>query len=278
MSSYRRTRDYDNQIVPLLRQMSQLEKLTLSLIVDCRNSFIDGNHLVNDILSQMSYLHTFTFNIISEVFLLYQTLLPTPDDIGRALIERGFEVMCYIDCITRGIRIGRCHIYSLPFTIERIDTHSRNFSGGLFMAVRHLVAHDSDCPFDYDFFVRISQAFPLLSKLKIVNDLDLDKNLTNQQNEDDQTAPIIEFSHLTILDLSRSNIDYIKLFLCDCKTRLPCFNTLYIKYIDIEIITKFLTTNAALVNCSTLQRIIFDSPPNRYPENFYHYFPSLCRK
>ncbi|CAF3314482.1 unnamed protein product [Rotaria socialis] len=45
-----RTDAYDTRVVPLLRHMSQLEKLTLSLVVKDRNSFIDGTQLHNDIL------------------------------------------------------------------------------------------------------------------------------------------------------------------------------------------------------------------------------------
>jgi hypothetical protein len=139
--------------------MSQLEKLTLSLIVRGRTSFIDENHLINDILSKMSYLHTFIFNIITEIFTPNEELLPTPNDVERALLQRGYKVNCYTDYTK--FNMGQCHIYSLPFTMERIDTHSRKFPGGLFMTVHHLVT--------YDFFVRIFQAFPLLNKLAIVN-------------------------------------------------------------------------------------------------------------
>ncbi|CAF5084106.1 unnamed protein product, partial [Rotaria sp. Silwood1] len=61
--------------------MSKLEKLTVSLIVYRRISFIDGNHLVNDILSNMSHLHTFIFNIITDSVIIDEELLPTPDHV-----------------------------------------------------------------------------------------------------------------------------------------------------------------------------------------------------
>jgi hypothetical protein len=253
--------------------MSRLEKLTLSLIVRGRTSFIDGDHLINDILSKMSYLHTFIFSIITEIFTMHEELLPTPDDVVRALIERGYKVNCYTDYTK--FSMGQCHIYSLPFTMERIDTHSRKFPGGLFMTVRHLVAHDLYRPFEYDFFVRISQAFPLLNKLVIVNANEQKKKLTHQQDEHEQISSIIEFSHLMILDLSRCDIDYVRQFLFDFKIRLPCLNTLHIKYIDLMIVTENFTNNAARANCSKLRHIIFDSSPMKYPEHFSIYFPLL---
>ncbi|CAF1357866.1 unnamed protein product [Rotaria sordida] len=174
--------------------------------------------------------------------------------------------------------MGQCHIYSLPFTMERIDTHSRKFPGGLFMTVRHLVAHDLFRPFEYDFFVRISQAFPLLNKLTIVNENEQEKKLTHQHDEHKQISSIIKFSHLMILDLSMCDIDYVKQLLFDFNACLPCLSTLHIKYIDLEIVTGYFTNNAARVNCSKLTRIIFDSPPMIYSENFHPYFPLLYCK
>jgi len=248
--------------------MSQLEKLTLSFIVRGRTSFIDGNHLVNDILSKMPYLHTFIFNIITEIFTPHEQLLPTSDDVELALIQKGYKVNCYTDYTK--FSMGQCHIYSIPFTMERIDTHSRKFPGGLFLTVRHLVAHDLYHPFEYDFFVRISQAFPLLNKLAIVNENKPEKKLTYQQ-----ICSIIEFYHLMIVDLSRCDIDYVRQFLFDFNIRLPCLNTLHIKYIDLVIVTDNFTNNTARGNCSKLQHIMFDSLPMAYSENFHNYFPLL---
>ncbi|CAF4846009.1 unnamed protein product, partial [Rotaria magnacalcarata] len=72
--------------------MLQLEELTLSLIVDNRTSFIDGTHLINNILNSMSYLQTFIFNIITEYVTMDEERLPTLDDIEQPLIQRGFNV------------------------------------------------------------------------------------------------------------------------------------------------------------------------------------------
>ncbi|CAF1097075.1 unnamed protein product [Adineta steineri] len=132
--SFRQTIEYDAKIVPLLRHMSKLEKLTLSLIVDRRNSFIDGNHLVNDILSKMLDLHTFIFNIITDRVIIEEEFLPTSDYILRPLIEKGYNAECYTDYSP--MNNSQCHIYSLPFTFERMhmltnkggDPKTMNFS------------------------------------------------------------------------------------------------------------------------------------------------------
>ncbi|CAF4212839.1 unnamed protein product [Rotaria sp. Silwood2] len=121
------TIEYDNQIVPLLRQMSQLEKLTLSLIVRNRTSFIDGTHLVNDILSKMSYLHTFIFNIITEDVTMDEEHLPVPDDAKSGLIQRGYNVNCYVDYNV--LSKAECHIYSIPFSMDSMEIRSSKFPG-----------------------------------------------------------------------------------------------------------------------------------------------------
>ncbi|CAF2713309.1 unnamed protein product [Rotaria sp. Silwood2] len=273
--SFRRTIaiEYDNQILPLLRQMSQLEKLTLYLIVRNRISFIDGTHLVNDILSKMLYLHTFIFNIITGNVIMDAKFLPTPDDVVRPLIEKGYNVNCYTDY--SDFSDGKCHIYSLPFTMDRMHIHSNKFAGGLFMTVRYLYLQDYVRSFEHDFFAGISRAFPLLDRLMIFN-LTEQKKLTHQDEQ--ETFSIIEFSHLTLLDLTMCYIDYVKQFLFDFNTRLPCLKTLYIKYEDLMIVTECFTNNAARANCSKVELIIFVSKPMIYPENFHLYFPFVVNK
>jgi hypothetical protein len=150
--------------------------------------------------------------------------------------------------------------------------YSSKFHGGLFRTVRYLYVQDFVGPFEHDFFARIAQAFPLVNKLTIFNRHKQD-NLTQQQDKHESTSSIIEFSHLMILNVAMSCIDYAKQFLFDFNTRLPCLDRLHIKYEDLVIVTENFTNNDARANCSKLQHIIFDSIPTIYPENFYLYFP-----
>ncbi|CAF5045924.1 unnamed protein product, partial [Rotaria sp. Silwood1] len=138
--SFRETIEYDNKIVSLLRQMSKLEKLTLSLIFYRRILFIDGNHLVNDILNE--------------------ELLPTPDHVVRTLIEKGYNIECYTDYCR--INMGQCHIYSIPFTLECMHMFINKFLGGLFVNVHHFVAHAMWCPFEHDFFCSNLSSFSII--------------------------------------------------------------------------------------------------------------------
>ncbi len=254
--------------------MFHLEELTLSLVVYHRESFVDGTELVHDIVSQLLNLRTFIFSIITEGVDLSEELIPSHDVISHALIERGYDLDCYTDYNV--FNRGQCHIYSLPFTMDHMHIHSSKFPGGLFLTVRYLVVRDFFNPFEHEFFLRISQAFPLLKQLVIFNVSAQNKKITQeQQDEDEQISSIIEFPHLIKLGLCGSYIDYTKQFLFDCNTRLPSLHTLNIKFEHLVIITENFTNNAARTNCAKLQHLIFDSIPMIYPENFFLYFPLL---
>jgi hypothetical protein len=254
--------------------MSRLEIFTLSLVVGDRTSFIDGTHLNNDILSKMPHLRTFTCDIVTEHVIMDKELLPTTDDVRYALIQRGYNVDCYIDYYdARGM--GRCHIYSLPFTMERLHRLTNNFSGDRFMNVRRLTVGEAFRPFKYDFFVRISEAFSLLKELSVLNWNSQTKTQLSQLDEYNQISSILEFSHLIILDVCMCHIDYVKQFLFDSNTRLPCLNTLHIAYDNLLSVTQNFTNNAVRVKCSKVRHIFFDSIPMIYPGNFYDYFSLL---
>ena len=201
MISFRRTRQYDNLIVPFIGQMFHLEELTLSLVVYNRKSFIAGTELVHDILSQMLNVRKFIFNIITEGVQMPEELFPPFDVFNQALVERGYDFNCYTDYNV--FSKGQCHIYSLPFTMDRMHIHSCKFPGGLFLSVHYLYVHDFFYPFEHDFFVLISQTFPLLKQLEIFNVNGQKKKVTQkQQDDDEQISSRIEFPHLFKLDLS----------------------------------------------------------------------------
>ncbi|CAF1135525.1 unnamed protein product [Rotaria sp. Silwood1] len=169
LTSFCITLEYVNQIVPLLRQISQLEKLTLSLYAHGRASFIDGAHLNNDIIIKIPYLHTFIFDIVTEDVIINKAYLPTSDDVRRAFIQKGYNVDCYIDYLWNERR-SQCHIYPLPFTIKRINAITNKYLPcGVFKHVRKLCVSDPIRSIEYDFFVLISQAFPLLEDLTVLS-------------------------------------------------------------------------------------------------------------
>jgi hypothetical protein len=145
------------------------------------------------------------------------------------------------------------------------------------MSVRSLRVEDSFRAFEHDFFTRISWSFPLLNSLGIFNGHRQKNKLTNQIKEDEQTSSIIRFSHLVELSIDFVHIDYVKQFLLDSNTRLPCLNKLHVNYDKLKIVTENFTSAATRANCAKLKHITFHSTSITFSKKFYRYFPSLCK-
>jgi hypothetical protein len=253
--------------------MSYLEKLTLSLSIKNRSSFIDGTHLDKDILSNMSQLRTFIFDIVTEEVMINEEILPSSDDIRRTFIQRGYHVDCYIDyCPNEG---SRCHIYSLPYIMDCLHYISNNFPGGVFMTVRRVNLYDTTRPFEHDFFVRLSQSFPLLKILSLTNTIKQKKKRSYQSNQYEQTSLIVKYPHLTDLYFGCVPIDYVEQFLIDSNTCLPCLRKIYIEYEKLFTVTENFTSKATRTTCSKLKDIIFEEGSIVCSKEFYLYFPLL---
>jgi hypothetical protein len=261
---------YDAQIVPLLRQMTQLEELTLSLNVYERRAFIEGTHLKMNILSQMSHLKTFIFDIVTHTHINDENL-KTIDDIQSTFVQ---NVDGYIDYQPNGN--SRCHIYSLPFTMEYLHDITNNFPGGIFTNVRTLSIFDKIHPFEHDFFNRISHSFPLLNSLMVFNLKQQNEKQTRQLFNNEKRFSIIEFSRLSQLNLRDAHFDYVEQFLLHTNTYLPCLNQLEIQYEHLVNLTENFKNNAPKVNCAKLKRLLLDKEIT-YSIDFYLYFPLLLR-
>jgi hypothetical protein len=249
--------------------MSQLEKLSLSLRIRSRTSFIDGNHLNNHIIRKMPYLHTFIFDIVTECIAMDEKDFVSSDDIRRPLIENGYDVACYIDYYPSVI--NQCHIYSLPFTMKSMNTISSRFSfSGIFPYVRKLRVLERISSIECEFFILISQTFPLLEDLTVIC---LGKQRNRSQSQ--QTSEIIEYSHLMKLNLDYAGRDYAKQFLLDTNTCLPCLRTLLITYETLVDITENFTNNTVQAKCKNLKEIIYSKEYRRRDVNnkIFTYFP-----
>ncbi|CAF4007103.1 unnamed protein product, partial [Rotaria magnacalcarata] len=172
------TVEFDNQVVPLLRRMVHTETLTLSLFVVRRTSFLDGTYLADSVINHMSRLHTFIFDIVTRGTMTNAEIQPSADDIRRTFVQIGIHVDCYMEYNSHGI--GRCHVYSLPFTMTHIHIITYNFPGGMFINVRVLRIIDFVHSFDQAFFARISHAFPLLSHLSLTITAELKEKPSRQ--------------------------------------------------------------------------------------------------
>ncbi|CAF3963586.1 unnamed protein product, partial [Rotaria sp. Silwood1] len=102
LTSYAITSHYDVLIVPLLRRMIHLEKLTLYLRINARlslyhgtsglfndtNPYVDGTHLHNNVLVYMPQLHLCKFYISTENVVTDLIHRKSTDDIQQICTHR----------------------------------------------------------------------------------------------------------------------------------------------------------------------------------------------
>lgn len=270
----RPTVDFDSKVVPLLRRMSNMKKLTLSFRVRRRSSFIDGIYLKNEVLNFMPNLNKFIFDIVCDDSRINSDYKPSADYIRRTFIENGFDTNCYIDYYRNAL--ARCHIYSLPFTMERIHYITSRFPGGIFMNVRILRVVDIARSFEYTFFVKISRSFPMLSQLSVSNTIERLEKPSWIWNKSKELSSIIVFPHLTELILHDIHIDYVEQFLLNYNTRLPLLNKLHVDYEHLLIVTNNFTRHETRINCSKVETLIFNNRIHlAHSKDFYFYFPSF---
>jgi hypothetical protein len=160
---------------------------------------------------------------------------------------------------------SRCHIYSLPYQFETFNYLNNSFQGGIFDTVQYLLITDF-CPFEHNFFKVISQSFPLLKELFIMN--------TQPQKEKQKSIPLITFSHLILLNLYEAHVDYAEQFLVDKHCHLPCLLNLDISYESLVLITNNFTNDATRLTCSKLTNLRIREPFVS-PKTFHQYFPLL---
>ncbi|CAF3421382.1 unnamed protein product, partial [Rotaria sp. Silwood2] len=133
---------YDEILLPLLHRMSNLEMLTVCFGVCGRQTFIDGNNLMENIVSVMAKLNKLTFNIRSYVSLNNQINFPSNKDIKNTFKNfRNNEIISYVNYFKEA-KQGQCHIYSCPYTLKYYHYITNNFSGGLFKSVRQVELYD----------------------------------------------------------------------------------------------------------------------------------------
>ncbi|CAF1534636.1 unnamed protein product, partial [Rotaria sp. Silwood1] len=265
---------FDGIIVSLLYRMSNLEELTLNLVIFGRSSFIDGNNLKN-IINHMSKLNKFTFNIHSSIYLDNQIDLPSNENIQNTLKNlTSNKIISCVDYFSEAGK-GECLIYSSPYTLKEYNNITNNFQGGLFECVREISLFD-ERPFEHEFFLLVAQSFPLIKKLTL-NNLKPQKNKQCTKSKDDkQDFSIIIYPHLTYLNLNEIHEDYIEQFLDDTKTYLPNNMNLATNHELLEKVTHNFKRDTTKINCSRIN-YLYDSTVLSLPKHLKHYFLHLCQ-
>ncbi|CAF1311884.1 unnamed protein product [Rotaria sp. Silwood1] len=169
----------------------------------------------------MRQLNKFTFNICSTVSLHNQINLLSNEDIKYIFNEfqKNKQIISCVDYFSE-IERDECYIYSCPYEPKEYHKITNNFPGGIFKYVREISLFDEQ-PFEHKFLFQISQSFPFMKKLTLINE-----KPSRKLHDNNEHLSIIEYPHLSQLDLSEAQDDYIEQFLVDTKTCLS--NSFYI--------------------------------------------------
>ncbi|CAF1287497.1 unnamed protein product, partial [Rotaria sordida] len=248
LKSFVRFKQYD-KIVSLLRHMSYLEKLTLYLPIKGRNRVIDGTYVQHDILDYMPQLHSFTFYICTYVEMVDLSYKLSSEDIQQTLTNIGQEhVTSMVNYIQGGI--AACSIFSLPFEFDYLKHLGNKFPNILFSYVTHLLVEDTN-PFEHEFFMRIARSFPLLKCLRIFNiESQVLDGLMTFSSDNCQLHSIIEYPHLTTLDVQYAHGDYVEQFLNETKTFIPCLTEFLVSGDHLKAVTKDFRRAETRRNCA----------------------------
>ncbi|CAF2177296.1 unnamed protein product [Rotaria magnacalcarata] len=274
LKSFFQFKQYD-KILSLVRRMSNLEKLTLYLPIKGRNRVIDGTYVQHDILDYMPQLHSFIFYIctyVETVDLFYKL---SNEDIQQTLTNIGQQhvtsIVNYIDS-----HRAACSIFSLPFQFDYLKNLGNKFPNIIFSYVTYLLVQDTD-PFEHEFFMRIARSFPLLKHLRIFNvESQALDSLITFSSDNCQLHSIIEYPHLTILDVQYAHRDYVEQFLNETKTFIPCLTEFEVSVDHLKAVTKDFTREETQRNCAKVKRI-FPLGSLVYSKDIFLYFPSLYK-
>ncbi|CAF1599668.1 unnamed protein product [Rotaria sordida] len=272
LTCYNLTNAYDNRVIPLFRRMKNLKKLTLYIRLANRSTFVDGTHLHKEILMHMSQLHTFTFYISSIIPYNDSFQLLVDNDIQQTFTNIGYyQTSCTVNYYRASKAI--CHVFSLPFTFDRLEMITNRFPTIIFHHVTYLQVFDK-VQFKYKFFIRIAKAFPLLKYFTISSGLLSLIDFNKYEDDYIQSYPIIQFPHLISLNMMVENPYYIEQFLLNTKTHLPRLTELKLSYSHLKNVTKNFTRDATRHNCANIKQLIFCDECD-YLTHFLHYFPVL---
>jgi hypothetical protein len=170
--------------------------------------------------------------------------------------------------------MAACSIFSLPFEFDYLKHVGNKFPNIVFSYVTVLLVEDTN-PFKHEFFIRIARSFPLLKYLRIINiESQVLDGLMTFSSDNCQLHSIIEYLHLTRLDVRYAHRDYVEQFLNETKAFIPCLTKFEVDVDHLKAVTKDFTREETRRNCAKVERI--DTLGLLlYSEDVFLYFPSL---
>ncbi|CAF1465333.1 unnamed protein product [Rotaria sordida] len=168
----------------------------------------------------MPLLNKFTFNIHSKTSFYTKFNLPSNEYIQETFKDfKNKQIISSIDYFKEK-EYSQCHIYSYPYQLIYYNNITNNFPGGIFECVREISLFD-ERSFEHEFFFQISQSFPFLKKLTLINKKPQNNKHLRKSKNQNQNLSIIQYPYLLKLDISEAHKDYHEQFLFDNKTCLP---------------------------------------------------------
>ena len=253
--------------------MSNLEDLTLYLYILGESTFISSTHLDDEILLQMSRLHTFTFYFATEHVMDRNTdIHMLNSNIQQSFINTKYgQVTSMVNQV--GPRRWICHIYTLPFKFHLLQCVGKNVPNIVFNSVTHLKLWEHN-EYRYEFFFRINRTFPFLQKLSIRNKKPPFWRFEDFHLRDRDWCSTIEYPHIISLNIKHVFIHYAEYFLDETKTHLPRLKELKITSYILKEVTQNFTRDRTRRNCSKVNRLIVEGE-FICSKDVYNYFPSL---
>ncbi|CAF3547553.1 unnamed protein product [Rotaria sp. Silwood1] len=164
--------------------------------------------------------------------------------------------------------------YLFIYSYEWKEYHkiTNNFSGETFKYVREISLFD-ERPFEHEFFFKISQSFPFMKKLTLINEKSQNNKQSRKLDDDNnQHLSIIEYPYLSELDLVEAHDAYIEQFLVDTKTCLSNGICLTVDYQALYRVTQQFTRNTTQLNCIKI-RCLGLNDICQIPKYVKEYFP-----
>ncbi|CAF0787662.1 unnamed protein product [Adineta steineri] len=259
-----------NEILSHLRRMINLEKLTLNLSFLFETTFIDPIYLLKQLTMHMLRLTSFNFYL--GIQYNKNGLLPylSNNNIKQNYVRIGNqEILDFVQNVNRTIVY---HIFTLPFQFTRLLYVGNIFPSITFNYVIDLYLYDQ-VPFEHEFFLRISKAFPKLKRLCMLNSRPWSYETHISFDNVIQPYEIVEYPHLSILTITAS-IFYLEQFLNETITRLPSLTELKVFYDELRYITQDFTRQTTRHNCANVKRLWINKLVAG-SKDYWSYFPLL---
>ena len=241
--------------------MIELEKLSLSLVIDCQRRFIDGNHLKENVIRHMPRLEDFVFNIRSIMPLSLDPVhLPTNEEIRCTLTDlTKYPVISYLDYFPiEGS--GHCHIYTRPYPSMEYEYVSNNLASEVFANVRRVSLFD-ERPFEHSFFLRLAQSFPSMRTLSVVNEAAQLEKPHQQLCGEEERLPVIRYPSLRELVLIPVHDDYVEQFFFATRTFFSHGMHVCISRSQMKRVTHDFMRDETRINYSEVKSFTLWDPP-----------------